>query len=153
MTCLLWEESLNAFVDGELQGSEKEELMSHLRSCSACQSERELLSALKQSVGAALPCPQTPPELSMELLKKASEMGRLKAKSVRFAWPFSWGLGLAFAAAVIALGLGISRQIHPPQEVSLDWILAAHNEYAMSLPLSQQELSLPRREESVRTGG
>jgi anti-sigma factor RsiW len=144
MTCPLWEDQLNAFVDGELHGSEKEDLIHHLRSCAACQRGRELLVIIKQSVSVAIPCPQTPPELSMELLRKAAEIKRPSLKEPRFTWPLSWGLGLAFAAALIAFGLGIFQRPPQKQELSLNWILAAHNKYAMSLPLSQQELALPR---------
>lgn len=156
MTCHSQEERLNAFVDGELKGSEKNEFALHLKNCGNCRKEIAILSALKKSVGASLSCPETPTNLSAKIIA-ALEMRRPKEKNrpmrPALAHPFSWGMGLVFAMAMLMIATGIFKKNHPDNSVSLDWILAAHNEYAMSLPLSQGELALPRAERTRGFGG
>ncbi len=148
MTCEVWEENINALVDGELTGTEKEQTLMHLAQCPACQKEKEILLLLKKGAASTEYIPAMPESLAQEIISSLKRKERPQ-NQIKHAWPLRLSLTLSFGfAAAMALLLFRSRFFpKPSSEPSLNWILAAHNEYAMSLPLSQTELALPRAEE------
>ncbi len=145
MTCETWEENLNALVDGELKGDEKEKTLLHLSQCSSCQKEKELLLLLKKGTASAKYIPATPPSLAQEVISSLKPKNASPAPNQNpWAFRFTFIGGLGFAAAMTLLTLRSRLFPATPKEpISLNWMLAAHNEYAMSLPLSQSELALP----------
>jgi anti-sigma factor RsiW len=148
MTCEVWEENINALVDGELKGTEKEKTLIHLEKCPTCQKEKEILLLLKRGAASIEYIPAMPESLGQEIISslKRKEIPQTRLKH---AWPLRLSLVASFGfAAAMALLLFKTQFLHKPsREPSLSWILAAHNEYAMSLPLSQTELALPGSEE------
>jgi anti-sigma factor RsiW len=156
MTCEIWEENLNAFVDGELKGEEKEKTLLHLSQCPSCQKEKELLLLLKKGAASANHIPATPQSLGQEIissLKSENFPPKRNPNPRPFKLTLIGGLGFAAAAAFLVLRSRLFPA-PPPEPVSLNWILAAHNEYAMSLPLSQTELALPSFDKnSGKAGG
>ncbi len=156
MTCEIWEENLNALVDGELKGEEREKTLLHLSQCPTCQKEKEILVFLKKGSASSRNIPAMPQNLPQEIISslKLKESLSSQNQNPRF---FRLALigSLGFATA-IAFFLLRTRQLSTPpsQAVSLNWMLAAHNEYAMSLPLSQAELALPSvNQDSGKAGG
>jgi anti-sigma factor RsiW len=93
------QDQLSAYVDNELDGSERSQLDAHLATCSTCRSR---LDALRQTVSAlrALPM-ETPP--------RAFAVPAQRRQSLRWA-PIGWA-GSA-VAAVLVVAFGIS-QLHP----------------------------------------
>lgn len=148
MTCEVWEENLNALVDGELSGTEKEKTLIHIAQCPACRREKEILLLFKKSAASVEHIPAMPESLGQEIISslKRKELSQTRLKR---AWPLRLSLvaSLGFAAAMALFLFKFQFSHEPSRGPSLDWILAAHNEYAMSLPLSQTELALPGVEE------
>ncbi len=131
------EELLTAFADGAATSDEAARVSRHLESCADCARELRWLKAGKAAL-AALPRPALPPELRAVLMNEAKKRQRTRLKEF-----LSWlteaslprGLGLAFAAATVFLLAGRS------EEVPLEDLLAAHEEYAATLPAAPRESS------------
>lgn len=145
MECSGFEELLSAYADGEVSLEERGALAAHLRGCLDCRRELELLRTMKTAVKEAA-SPPIPETLSAALLQEARKQRGYAAgraapwAGVRRSLGLSWAT-LSFAAAaaaVLALRLSLGRA----QDIPVDLMLVAHNEYALTMPLSPQELIL-----------
>ena len=107
MNCLEVQDSLSAWLDGELAPEVGALVDRHLESCDACLRELAQLEALEQAL-AALPAPAPPPGLP------AKVAARLKRP------PRRWWQSVALAASLvlgIVLGGTLARDFYPvPQE-------------------------------------
>ena len=89
-------DQLSAYVDGELQSSERSQLEAHLVTCSTCRSR---LDALRQTVSALRALP-------MESPPRAFTVPAQRRQSVTRNWaPVGWLGGAAAALLVVAFGI------------------------------------------------
>ena len=135
MRCDQIEEVLSAFADGEASAGERRLVAGHVADCRECARKLRLMSGMKASVK-KLGVPPAPAELKARLRRSAA--GRRKA-----AWPglftlpaVRWGLASAFAAASLIV---ILRVRNADDNVSVELLLAAHTQYALTMPLSPSE--------------
>jgi anti-sigma factor (TIGR02949 family) len=103
MNCDEARNSLDAYVDGELDLSRQSEMEAHLEGCTNCQKEVEQITNLKTLVRSNMPAYQAPPELRSKIRATL----RTGSKT-RYAWFFLYSKQLAYAAALLALGFALS---------------------------------------------
>lgn len=159
MSCQEMEELLSAYVDRQASGEEEAAVARHLEYCGDCRREVRLLGAIKRGVG-RVPSPVIPQDLRAALLGEARRVEALSRRglwrrlarewSAVFGKPLGWGLAAAFAAAGVAIVVRISS---PGDEIPLEVMLAAHDEYAMTMPLAPRELILSDLPEPAAAGG
>lgn len=152
-------ERLNAFVDREGGAQELAEVSAHLAACPGCRRSARALAAAKRAV-AGLPSPAMPAELRAAL-------GNLAARARREPAPEGWApawraalrtpsFGVSFAAAALAACLLWLRgqELGPAQvEVPVDLLMAAHQQYALTLPLSAPEELMSAMPERLAAAG
>jgi anti-sigma factor (TIGR02949 family) len=99
-------------LDGELGPADVAELDRHLAECSACAVEYAQLKALRQSLRAALPRPEAPPELRRRILAAIPDPRPVR-RFRRIGWPtvLAAALGSAVAASLATFLL-----VHPTEE-------------------------------------
>ena len=142
MICEEMPELLSAVADGEAEAWESVLVAEHLRDCAACRGEMRLLRGLKAAVR-RVELPPLPADLEDALLREAARRAHpavagiwarlaqwLRARPPRYA-----AAGFAAAALLLALRLAAGRD----EEVPLSAILAAHDEYALTMPLASRE--------------
>lgn len=133
MNCREMDELLNAFIDGQASAGERRLVARHVEECRACGQKLRLVVGIKASVR-KLQAPPAPAALKAALRREAA-----KRRKAAWSWPAlpRWGLAAAFAAAaaVVVFVLAPSRE----EEVPVDALLAAHSEYALTMPLSPSE--------------
>ena len=112
---------ISAYIDGELSPEERSRVDAHLPHCAACRFDLESLKHTKASL-AATPRRAMPPELV------AAIEARSRAPWSLPSWRSPWVWASAFAAAVVALWVGVSSR-EPDQYVPLEPLLAAHSRY------------------------
>lgn len=93
----------NAFVDGQLDHRQRDEVLAHLLHCGPCRAEVDGLRAFKSSLRTA--APDVPFDLSRRLLLAMPELPG-PAPARRAARPHSRARRTAFGGAVLALGIG-----------------------------------------------
>jgi anti-sigma factor (TIGR02949 family) len=155
MKCEDIEALVGALLDGELSPSEAERARRHVETCARCGRRAKLVAALKKAVRRA-PAPAAPPELKAVLLAQARAIRARRAEPRSAPWRSVWlrpsGIGaaaaLAFAAAAVVV---LARR--PQQVVPIDWMLAAHDEYALTMPLSPAAQLSPRLAERLAEAG
>jgi len=137
--CQEFVESLTAYADGRASEAEAREVSRHLEGCGACARELRWMKAGKAALG-ALPRPALPPELRAALLKEAAKR---RGSPLRGFWAWLASprvgapVGLAFAAAAALLML---RHYRGAEEIPLEDMLAAHEEYALTMPAAAQDV-------------
>jgi hypothetical protein len=134
-------ERLSIFLD---EGAADGELPEHLASCGSCRARLRTLRALKAAAARAVVVPPMPADLAEKLL----EMGPREPEP----WPWRRALGgwiwrpsavvsmglAAFAAAIWAFHRG-EAEVLP-----LETLLAAHDQYALTMPLASAEAIVAR---------
>ncbi|MBI5201109.1 MAG: zf-HC2 domain-containing protein [Elusimicrobia bacterium] len=140
-------ELLSAYVDREANPSEERRIDLHLADCGACRSRVRSLGRLKTAVRNQ-PLPPLPAALKADLLALARDAqaraegswrGRIKAFFELLAASVATPAGAAAAAALLlALAWGGWR-FGAGTNVPVDFVLAAHNEYARTMPLAATE--------------
>lgn len=140
---------LSAYVDREANPSEERRVDLHLADCAGCRAQVRTLARLKTAVRNQ-PLPPLPAEVRRALERAALEAGP------RSAWSGPWGpaaraagalglarlrpaAGFALAGALGLLAWGGWRLRGPRTVVPVDLILAAHNQYALTMPLASTE--------------
>jgi mycothiol system anti-sigma-R factor len=68
-SCTHYEESLAAFVDGELRGAMLEEFTAHMESCAACTRQVSAQQTVKQLVQDRISAVQAPAQLRMDIIR------------------------------------------------------------------------------------
>ena len=144
MKCEDMEEVLEAYADGEASARERLEVAGHLDACAGCRKNLRWISATK-AVARGVPAPSMPEGLKRNLLAAAAAArGRGRASGwldfAREIWatrPWQVGTAAAFAAAAVVVAMRLAPL--PVEELPLDAVLAAHNEYSRTMALSSQE--------------
>jgi anti-sigma factor (TIGR02949 family) len=103
MTCDEARNSLDAYVDGELDLSRQLEMEAHVEGCANCQNEVGQITNFKTLLRSNMPAYLAPPELQSKIRATLQKESR-----TRHEWFFSYGKQLAYAAALIALGFALS---------------------------------------------
>ena len=135
-------EVLSAYADREASPEERGRVERHLAGCPACRTSLSVLVRLKDSVRLQ-PDPPMPAALRAALDSMAAEIPRAEVvawrESLFAGWIHlrpAWGLGLAAAGVALLAWSGGDRDA---ENVPLDLILAAHRQYALTLPLAETE--------------
>jgi anti-sigma factor RsiW len=103
-------ESISAYLDGELSGDERAELMAHLSSCGRCAADLQGIQRVRAAVR-SLPLVEVPDGLFGDLSHDPDVIPLRRQKSV-------W---MGAAAAVIALVIAVAALLTPqPTSVSVD---------------------------------
>lgn len=144
-------EAWSAYADGETAPAESRKLKEHLESCKGCSRKLRSLQAQKSSLASAA-VPAMPADLSAKLRGLSDTMPREAAEEEVSSWTRWLGeikAGLsrpasAFSlAAVVCLAFFLwaknSGVFLPRLEVPVDLLIAAHNQYALTLPLAPAE--------------
>lgn len=146
MTCPPFE-TLSAFADREASPSETASLASHVPNCQACSRTLRGIAAERLSL-AALAVPAAPADLNASLLALAPRptwWGSLLSElSAGFANPS----GAVAAAALAALAVMLWARSEPQPlvaelEVPVEVLMAAHQRYALTMPLAPLETAPP----------
>lgn len=152
MKCERMDELLSALADDELDAREALVVERHLQGCRACREKARRLSALKGAVRRA--AAEDAPDGLKDALFAAAGRRRAAAPAPARPAPWAlaprWGLAAAFAAAAVAVVV-VAR---PRDEtVPLDFMLAAHDAYAMTMPLAPVEALTPDLAERLASQG
>ncbi|MDE2236908.1 MAG: zf-HC2 domain-containing protein [Elusimicrobia bacterium] len=140
--CERMNELLGAWLDGAATAEEAGAVGAHLASCAACRAQVRWLKALKAGVGA---CDvEMPARLKASLLARARAADRRRALRRRLREAAAalhrplavLGLAAAFAAVLLVLR---ARRV---DTIPVSEMLAAHDSYALTLPLANQEEEL-----------
>ncbi len=147
-------EWLEAYHDGEVEGSRRQQVEAHLRSCESCRAELNRVRALAHLLQASpLPAGLTPPERFVSQVRlrlrprpprpawqSVLEMGwRLAPVGLLGAWGFAQAVFVVSAAVLVALGAGLGGNW------AMQWLPSAHDLWAMrvlTLPLSGLETGI-----------
>ena len=108
MTCDVWRDKLDAYVDAACSQQELPSLEAHLRTCPSCAVEALSRLQIKRMTQAAA-ARYSP---SAEFRRSIEASMQPKRKRV---WPFAWIPGVAVAAVALVLlvvGLGLTAWIH-----------------------------------------
>lgn len=136
MKCERMKELLSALVDDQLGRREALVVERHLQECRECRKDAKLL-ALMKSAAKRSGTVSAPGDLKANLLAEAKRRrAAAEPPSLRRApLPvFGFGFAAAFAAAA-ALVVFVARG--PEETIPVDFMLAAHDEYALTQPLAQ----------------
>lgn len=149
MPCEAFEDLLSAFIDGEAAASEAARAREHLAGCRSCRRHVEILQAMK-AASRNDSLPKMPEDLRRTLLTEARRRDAARQRPSLWSWrPLRYGLASALACASLLVVVAV-RQSHK-DEVPIDVLLAAHNRYAMSMPLAGNEKvlsDLPGKDEA-----
>ena len=96
MNCKSVQAYLSAYLDGELNGTERLDIRQHLHECSECQAEEQQLKVLKQMLR-GLPT-YTPSEDFEERLVKNVVQVQEQKRTSRFSLGLDWRFVAGFAA-------------------------------------------------------
>lgn len=143
MTACIGEEALSAYLDGEAFGPERVGIDRHLGDCSSCRARLRLLGRLQATLRlqavAEMPSdlrrslqglvPSAPSHGPLDV-PAASLWGALRSNC---RWPVLAGVGGAAALALLFWPL------RGRGAVPVELLLAAHRQYAVTLPLAQTE--------------
>lgn len=129
---------LSAYLDGELAGSERSRLQSHLVSCRPCRLELESLRDTKSLVASA-PRRAMPPELIAGIEGRLSRRPWLERLGEWVRLPRVWIPAGAAAALLAGLWWGMAGE-NPEREVPLEPLLAAHSRYSAEALVPEDNL-------------
>ena len=145
---------LEAYHDGELEESRRQQVEAHLQSCESCRAELSRLRALAHLLQASpLPERLTPPERFVSQVRlqlpprpaqpawqSVLEVGwRLVPLGLLGAWGFAQAVFLVSATVLIALGAGLDGNL------AMQWLPSAHDLWTiqvLTLPLSGPETGM-----------
>ncbi|MBI4425353.1 MAG: zf-HC2 domain-containing protein [Elusimicrobia bacterium] len=142
-------EVLSAYVDREANPSEERKVDLHLADCAGCRARVRTLARLKTAVRNQ-PLPPLSPDLRRALERAARQArqgwgARLAESAARAAGALGEALrarplaGLGLAGILAALAWSGWRLRAPATVLPVDLILAAHNQYALTMPLASTE--------------
>ena len=129
MTCAEADSSVQAYVDGELAGVDREQIQRHLGACQGCARRCLLQGRLKAAVRAHLPRPPVPADFRQRLraaLERVDEAPRLRA------WPWLSYSRLVPAGVAALLLLTITGTVRRTQSQVLG---QAQRTYQAEMPM------------------
>ena len=94
---------LDAYLDGELDGTARPEVQKHLDSCPDCRKEADRIAGFSSLVRATLPMYKAPAELKARIRASLRE-----ASAPESHWLFRLRRPLMYAAAILVLGFGLA---------------------------------------------
>jgi anti-sigma factor RsiW len=114
LSCAEADTVVHAYVDGELAGADRQAYEFHLRTCEACAHASRLQARFKAAVRGHLPRPALPVGLRSRI-----ENALVLAPSPRRRWPWqayprTFTVSMAAAAAVVLLVANTQRTVHSP---------------------------------------
>lgn len=130
MNCTEIEELLGAYVDRQTLPGEEAQVALHLAECPSCLRQARWLSAAKAGI-AALPAVEVPADLGAGILARMKQERAMPMPWYRSVGPIWKGAAFAAVAGVLAV---TRLALVPSDELPLDEALAAHDEYALTLP-------------------
>jgi anti-sigma factor RsiW len=157
MMCDEMKMKLEAYADGQARPAEARETQAHLDSCAECRATLKWIVASKAAVRSRA-LPPLPADLKANLLAEARRVQAARRPGpfegiLRFWRERPWQVGLAFAGAAAAVMLAARLSGGRAEVVTLDAMLAAHNEYERTMPLSSQEQLLSVLPSQMSEGG
>ncbi|MFH2203213.1 MAG: zf-HC2 domain-containing protein [Elusimicrobiota bacterium] len=144
---------LSAYIDAETGGVQTRSVEAHVDECAACRRKLASMRAAKTALR-ELPVPALPADLAAELAALGGGVPRRGMLEV-----LRTALSMRNTVAAFALAAGIAfmlwvRQaglLVPRLDVPADLLMAAHNQYALTMPLAPSEKILS--EMPVRLAG
>ncbi|MBI4387368.1 MAG: zf-HC2 domain-containing protein [Elusimicrobia bacterium] len=140
------EDVLSAYADGELDPARRARVDAHVSGCGSCKTTVRLFARFKEGLRS-----EAAPEMPASLRRSLEEMvgardaptGWLdRLASSNFVWRRAVVAALC-ACAVLAAALW-RGSVFGDVEVPMDLVLAAHDRYALTMPLASQETILAR---------
>jgi RNA polymerase sigma factor (sigma-70 family) len=113
MRCEKVKESLEAYVEGELGKSEREELETHISNCESCKRELTLTQSIPRLIS-SLPKPPVPEDIIPDTLKRLREKSATKRRWLRaigMISPRKWQFAVVGSLLISVLIFGISYQM------------------------------------------
>jgi anti-sigma factor (TIGR02949 family) len=129
MSCPQAESSVQAYVDGELAGTDREQLQRHIGTCEACARLCRLQGRFKAAVRAHLPRPPVPVELKQRL---RLAFDRVDAGPTRRRWPWLTYPRLVPASVAAMLLLAITGTVRRNQSIVVQ---QAQRSYQAEMPM------------------
>jgi anti-sigma factor RsiW len=154
MPCKDFEDALSAFADGRCEPAERTLVESHLTSCGDCRTYLRWVQGLKKAVG-RIPMPSAPEDLNAGLTKRHNNIpltlpSPQRKEGRHWILPrLSWGLAAACAGLAVIFAL---RHYQAPPRLSVDWMLAIHNQYQLSIPAPSKELAFSNLADHLAAG-
>jgi anti-sigma factor RsiW len=113
MRCEKVKESLEAYVEGELVESEREEMEAHISHCQSCKQELALAQSIPRLIG-SLPTPPVPEDIIPDTLRRLREKSAAKRRWLRafgMISPRKWQFAVVGSLLIAVLVFGISYQM------------------------------------------
>ncbi len=141
MKACLEKELLSAYIDREATPAEERRVQLHLADCEGCRRALRLLGRLKVAVRSQ-PVPPLPADLRASLEGMAVSVR--KPTGWRAFWEFALvlpGRRMSYAAAAALAGAlcVLAWRQRSATVIPVEVILAAHNQYALTMPLAARE--------------
>lgn len=146
------ERTLNRFADGELPAHSADQVRSHLRSCTACRREVQLIRALSAAIR-DVPTPKPPDELFTELFPAKPKAAAVIPLAVarREVVRFPRGLILSAGACLVALiAVGLVLTVRPERAMAGSSTLSLEWEAPAALALAYETVSPLAAEPALR---
>lgn len=147
--CLLFRESLAAYILNALEADEARSVEAHLRSCAECQKVLEQYQAIGDGLAMTVTPRNPPPRVRARLIAQLAARKPIKADSTRRVsiWQTLTGLALAISLAINAFTLWQLTQVQR-QQITLQEQLRA-NQRAMSVVAYPGGRALPIKSDQV----
>jgi len=127
MSCAGAEPSIQAFVDGELSGVDREQFQRHVDTCETCARSCRLQARFKAAIRAHLPPSPLPPDLRRRL---RAALDAEPPAALR--WPWLTYPRLVPAAAAMLLLLGVTATVRRTQS---QVVQQAQRSYQAEMPM------------------
>jgi anti-sigma factor RsiW len=148
---------LEAYADEEVTAAERKIVSLHVHSCPLCRKKLRWIEATKASLR-GVAAPAMPADLKRTLLDEAARhrrakevpgfLGRLQGIWHTRPWEIGFAAAFAATALIVAARLSVGETVVLP----LDSVLAAHNDYVRTMPLSSQDQLLPEVADRIDAG-
>ncbi len=123
MTCDLWRDKLDAYVDGDAVHGEIAGMAEHLRTCPSCAADALGRLQMKRMTQAAAARYSPSPEFRLRMEKSIQKSARTNSKPV---WAFSWMPRLVAVAALVLIVASVLWTRHSAREQALAELLDLH---------------------------
>lgn len=135
-------EALSAYLDRQASPAEARDILAHLEKCGACGSRLKVMKAMKAAVASAVDVPPMPEDLrrALEGLAPHREPGwRRFLDELAAGWRRPAAAAALSLAAVLVMVWAARRSADRQRELPVEMLLAAHDQYALTVPLAAEE--------------